>query len=226
MINFNNKETKVICGIATMNSRKSSLHRVMTCLKYQTVKPDKVIIYNNDENDFNATDNGKFYYFETEESKNEEVIILSMDDDILYPKDYIERCIEYIDTYKCIITFHGRKLNGLDLDYYRGHQSFPCLRYVDYQGYIDVAGTGVTSFHTSYFKPKGIFKSEYKRMSDCVFSLEAAKEDKKIMMIAHKEGYFKDICDDVENSCHRKEYKQPLNQIKICNEIWNLKMSK
>jgi len=217
------KQSTIVVGIATMNSRKNSLAKVLQSLNNQTIKPDKIVIYNNDENNFNATDNGKFYYFETEESKNEEVIFFSMDDDILYPKTYIEDMIKAIEKYNCIVTHHGRILNGLDLHYYRGHKAYSCLYDNNYEGYIDVAGTGVVGFSTAYFKPTNIFESEYKRMSDCIFSLEASKNQKDIIILKHKTGYLKDICDDMVNSCHRLESIQPTKQIEVCNEIYKLK---
>ncbi len=225
MIKINGIDTKIIIGIATMNSRKNSLHIVKICLDNQTIKPDKIIIYNNDEHEFNATDNGKFYYFTTEESKQEEFIFFSMDDDIYYSPTYIEDMIASLDIYgyNAIITHHGRTLRGTGLHYYRGHTSYACLHDNNYEGPIDIAGTGVTCFHSSYFKPTEVFYSQYKRMSDCVFSLEAAKQNKQIIVLKHVSGYFKDICDDVDNSCHRLESKAPTQQNLIADEIYKIK---
>lgn len=214
---------KIVVGIATMNSRKNSLNKVIDCLNKQTVKPDKICIYNNDENEFNATDNGKFYYFTTEESKNEDVIFLSMDDDIYYPQNYVETMVEAVIKHQTIVTHHGRLLSGLDRNYYRGHTQFRCLDVNPYEREIDIAGTGVTAFHTSYFKPSNVFHSEFKRMSDCIFSLEAAKQNKKIIVLKHPYDYFKDICDDVLNSCFFNELNKCDKQNEIANEIYKIK---
>lgn len=217
----NHKIYKIVIGVATMNTRKGSLAKMIESLENQTIKLDKIIIYNNDDNDFNATDNGKFYFFETEVDDN--TYFFSMDDDIFYAPTYIEDMIAAIDRLGTIVTHHGRQLLGLDKHYYSGHKGFSCLFRNNFEGIIDVAGTGVTAFHTSYFKPKGIFESEYKRMSDCVFSLEAAKEGKLITVLKHPTGYIKDICDDNINSCFTNENKQPFNQIQICNQIIKIK---
>ena len=205
-----NKIYKVVVGIATMNTRKDSLNKVIESLENQTIIPDRVLIYNNDENDFNATDNGKFYYFETEVD-DDNTYFFSMDDDIYYPPTYIEDMIAAIDRLGTIVTHHGRQLLGYDKHYYSGHKGFSCLYRNQFEGIIDVGGTGVTAFKLSYFKAKGIFYSEYKRMSDCIFSLEAAKQGKQITILKHPNGYIKDICKDMVNSCFTNENKEPVN---------------
>jgi len=217
------KKEMIVVGIATMNSRKKTLNQVIQRLKDQTLKPDKIFIYNNDENKFNATDNGKFYPLTILE---EDCIFLSMDDDILYPVTYIEDMVKAVKEHNCIVTHHGRKLNGINVPYYTGHKSYSCLRENNIQDYIDVAGTGVTAFRTSYFNSKELFYSEYKRMSDVVFSLAVAQENKQILLLKHNVGYLKDICEDVTNSCFVNESKNQDNQIKLCNEIYIIKTSK
>jgi len=217
---------KIICGIATMNTRKDSLTRVLRCLNNQTVKPDEIYVYNNDENEFNATDNGKFYYFDINKELKEDVYFFSLDDDIYYPTNYIETTIQAIDKYKCIVSYHGRHLNRLDVPYYSGHISYSCLNHVTYEGQIDVCGTGVTAFDTSYFKADNIFNSEYKRMSDLVFSLEATRQNKKMVILKHKQNWIKDICTDIKNSCHFNESKDQTNQIDHANKIIRLKNKK
>lgn len=217
------KQELIVVGIATMNSRKKTLDQVINRLKEQTLPPDKIFIYNNDENDFNATDNGKFYGLT---KLDEDCIFLSIDDDILYPITYIEDMVKAVKYHNCIVTHHGRKLKATNVPYYTGHQSYACLHNNTYEGPIDVAGTGVTAFRTSYFNPKNIFYSDYKRMSDIVFSLEAAKENKQIVLLKHNTYYLQDICDDTKNSCFAKESKDQTNQIKLCNEIFTLNRRK
>jgi hypothetical protein len=88
---------------------------------------------------------------------------------------------------------------------------------------IDVAGTGVTAFDTDYFNPTEIYKSEYKRMSDLVFSLEAKKQGKTILLTTHKKGFVMQIDIDQTTSCHAIESVNPINQNKLADEIYNLK---
>lgn len=214
---------KIVIGIATFDDRQEQLVEAVKSLKNQTVQADEINIYNNSlEVTFGGedlTDNGKFYFLQ---NYDEPVYYLSCDDDIFYPPNYIERTINAIERYKCIVTYHGRKLVGKNVDYYRGHKGFRCLGEVRETEIIDVAGTGVCGFRTDYYNPTEIYKSEYKRMADCVFSLEAAKQRKKIIILPHKEGWLRDLQAPYETSCHAKERRHPVNQIKHANEIYDL----
>lgn len=166
------------------------------------------------------TDNGKFKVLDY---INEPSYVFLCDDDILYPHSYVKDTIEAIEKYNCIVTYHGRKLLGTGRDYYRGHEGYACLRDVKEDKEIDVCGTGVTAFRTDYFFPKGLHESKDKMMSDLVFSLEAAKQGKKIMLLKHEQGYIKDLRPPIETSIHYNEHRKPTRQGEIADEIWLIK---
>ena len=137
------------------------------------------------------TDNGKFFFIPPPDSDDE--IYFMLDDDLLYPKDYVKKTIEFMAKYpNTIITYHGRKLKGKGLSYYRGHEAFRCLGNVHSDKIIDVCGTGVSAFDTYYFKPnaKILSYSLRQKMSDLVFSLEVAREGMEIMLCNHKLEWF------------------------------------
>lgn len=215
-----NIDCPIYVGIATMKGREESLQNTIRTLNNQTIKPTKIFVYDN-ENSENLTDNGKFYKLKDLEP----CYYFSCDDDLLYSNTYIEQMIKDIQLNQCIITHHGRVLTGLDKNYYRGHQTFRCLDDNRVQTQIDVAGTGVTAFHTDYFNPIEIYKSEYKRMSDLIFSLEAINQGKQIMLTTHKKGFIIQQNIDQSTSCHSIESINPINQNKIANEIYLKKNS-
>lgn len=226
--NFNqineSKNHKIIIGVATMNSRKHSFKRMMHSVQNQTIKPDEVYVYNNDENDYDATDNGKFYYFTL--NKKEDVFFFSMDDDILYPPTYIEDMIKWINKYQCIITHHGRDLREVKSNYYTDHLGYSCLQENNINKYIDVMGTGVSAFDTSIFsicgKPDFIFKDPRQRMTDLILAEYAAANNIKIRLVPHPKNYLKDICEDTVNSCHTKEKNNNVElKNNICKKILN-----
>jgi hypothetical protein len=214
---YGNRAT-IYIGIATMKGREESLKKAIYSLSNQSIKPTKIFIYDN-ENSENLTDNGKFYKLKDLGS----CYYFSCDDDLFYSHTYIESMIKDIQLHQCIITHHGRILKGQGLNYYRGHQTFRCLDENRVTAQIDVAGTGVTAFHTDYFKPDQIYLSEYKRMSDLVFSLEAKKQSKVIMLTPHKRGFIIQNEIDETTSCHATESINPTKQNKIANEIYKLK---
>ena len=165
----------------------------------------------------NLTDNGKFCGL-SEDYDNE--YYFTMDDDIVYPADYVSKTIEAIKTYGTIITYHGRILLGTHRDYYRGHKSFHCLGDQKGNHRIDVCGTGVTAFDTRYFHPKGLASSPNQKMSDIIFSLEASKQGKQIGCIAHKQGWITDI--KHEETIHQTESRNCGVQNQLADEIYNL----
>lgn len=211
---------KIIIGMATMNSREYSIKYTIKSLQKQTVKPDEVIIYNNDQNEYDATDNAKFYYFE--QKHNEPVYFLTMDDDIIYPENYIENTINMIEKYKCIVTYHGREINHRDVNYYTKHKCYSCLRSVLEDKAIAIPGTGVSAFRSDYFKPEGIFYNDNKRMSDILFGLEAQKQNKQIVLLKHESQWIGTTMMDLENSCFFKERGNE-TQNKLTNIIYDNK---
>jgi glycosyltransferase involved in cell wall biosynthesis len=208
---------RVIIGMATFNGRDIS--NTVESLENQTVK-NEIWIYDNVKNKVDLTDNGKFYALTL---IDEPCYYFTCDDDLIYPPDYIERTIEAIENHKCIVSYHGRILRGLNRSYYRGHTALRCLDTFPQDIEIDVCGTGVTAFRTDYFNPIGLHNSEDKRMSDLVFSLEAAKKGKKIMHIGHQAKWIQYVPQPKGTTIYEMENKNESRQIEIANAIWNIK---
>ena len=206
---------KVIVAIATFNNR--NLDRTLASLENQA---HEIRIYNNETRDLNLTDNGKFYFLD---EYKEPVYYFTCDDDLIYPPDYVHRTILAIEKYKCIVTYHGRKLRGLNRSYYRGHTALRCLDTQPQDMELDVCGTGVTAFRTDYFNPRTLWASEDKRMSDLVFSLEAAKQGKKIMHIGHQAKWIRYVEQPKGTTIYELENKNEGRQIEIANEIFLLR---
>jgi GT2 family glycosyltransferase len=206
--------TPIIVGIATFKGRELLLQRTIDSLIGQV---DKIIVYNNELNT-DLTDNGKFYglNYVTKPS-----YYFSCDDDIIYPSDYIQKTIQAIDKHNCIVTYHGRRLKGIGVEYYRGHDSYSAFKTVNNGMYLDVCGTGVTAFKTDYFNPTSLLDSEHKKMSDVIFSLKAMKDKKKMFMLPHSQGWI--IEQRTIVNIHTEQIKNSQTQTKLCDEILNLK---
>ena len=102
---------KVIVGMATTSARKEFAEIAMASLRDQV---DSIILYNNDEYTNDLTDNGKFYGLNFIE---EPCYYFTCDDDIIYPATYVQDMIAKIEEYGCIVTHHGRRLKGLNVEY-------------------------------------------------------------------------------------------------------------
>jgi hypothetical protein len=208
---------RIVVGIATTGQRQESLRKTVASLEDQV---DEILIYDNSIEDEDLTDNGKFRFLD---KYTRPIYYFSCDDDIVYPSDYVSKTIEAIETHQCIVSYHGRILRGLNRSYYKGHSSFACLHTFPQTVQIDVAGTGVTAFRTDYFNPTEIYKAEEKRMSDLVFSLEAAKQGKKMMHLGHQGKWINYTEQPKGTTIYETEHKNESKQIELANQIWLIK---
>jgi hypothetical protein len=200
----------VTANLATHKARSGVLQQVIDTLVNQV---DLVRVYANDYKPKvkgaevvtgeDLTDRGKFYFVD-------DSIYFSCDDDILYPTDYVQRTLEKLEKYpNAIITYHGRILLGKGRNYYFGHKSFHCLRSLHYDTFIDVAGSGVSCFNGKLWKPD-VLQYPDQKMSDLLFSLEAARAGKKIICASHQMGWLQIAVDD--ESIYHSESKSPFVQ--------------
>lgn len=215
----------ISANIATIKSRKYTLQGVVDSLKDQV---DTVRVYGNDYlpevegaevyTGKDYTDNSKFFWLPDSQG-----IYLSCDDDIIYPPDYVEKIKWYLKKYpKTWITFHGRRLKGMGLNYYTEHETYQCTRTVKGDWDIDVCGTGVSAFHTDTIK-FDMKEWEYFRMSDLMASLELAKKGIRIICAEHKIFWLNHAESHRNQSIHEGESKNCINQNHVANQIYDLK---
>lgn len=170
----------------------------------------------------NLTDNGKFYSIP--KSYEHDEYYFMMDDDFIYPSDYVEKTLININKHKgCVITYHGRKLDGVGLNYYHGHKkAYRCMGTVSEDVIVDVAGTGVTAFDTYYFRPQLLFASMYLRMSDLVFAKEMVDCGIQAICCSHELGWMK-MLDSIESIFESNVGKITTEQNKLADYIYTKK---
>ena len=174
---------RVIAGIPTLKGRENQLKRTIKSLKNQV---NEIHVYDNSRKKIDKEDNGKFFQL----SKiKEPVYFFSCDDDIIYPEDYVSSMIEAIEEYGCIVAHHGRILIGKDVEYFCGHINFTFSNLNNFEDFIDVAGTGVCAFRTDYFNPENLHNEKILRNSDLMFSIEAAKQGKRMVILSHPQNW-------------------------------------
>lgn len=209
---------KTIVSIATTGTRPHQLARTIDSLRGQV---DEIKVYNNSRfTDY--ADNAKFYPLQF---ITEPCYFLTCDDDLIFRPEYVEKMKQDIEEYHSIISYHGRILKPDQATYYNsGHEGVQHWKPLDKPIRLDVAGTGCTGFRTDYFNPVEIFNSEYKRMSDLVFSLEAWKQGKQIISPPKRLDYI--LEQEVESSIFGIESKtDQQGQIWHTNQILMYKNS-
>lgn len=90
------------------------------------------------------------------EEAPDDIVFLGVDDDLIYPSDYVEAILAGLDRYPdAIVSFHGWKMartKSGSLEMYA--ENYRCLENVWDDTEVHVAGTGVCAFRLSTMRPR------------------------------------------------------------------------
>jgi hypothetical protein len=114
------------------------------------------------------------------------------DDDLVYPKGYIDYMIKKIDSYDGVVSLLGKLYERGDITSFRGgyKQVFRALGTVISDIFVDIVGSGACGFHTNKLKINP-WLWERKNMSDIWLSKEAHEQGVPLVVVAHKNNYLK-----------------------------------
>lgn len=195
-----NNSNKITANIATQIRRFDKLLTMLDSIEGQF---DEIRIYLNDFDyvphqlkDYTTyigndlTDNAKFFW-----SNNDNEYYFTLDDDIIYPSDYVEKTLPIIGNR--IISYHGRILIGKNRGYYDKHKAYMFYDELKTERKLDVMGTGVSAFDTNFFKPN-LWKTPNYKMTDLLISLEAHMNNIPIICPVHSKNWitFEEFCID------------------------------
>lgn len=234
----NHMKDLVIATMATMPSRINALQEAVQSLipqvdelhiylnEFDSVpeflkKNHKLHIYRSQECAGDLGDVGKFHI-----SGNIKGYHFPVDDDIIYPNDYVVKMIDQAEKHKrkYVIGLHGRIFGKLPVKtYYHGHtEAFRALGEVKEDVFVHVTGMGTCCYHTDTFKI-GLEDFETTNMTDVWFSVKANNCKIPILLIKHKNAWLKEskkynVQQSIYVNCHRDD---PV-QTKAVNETkWN-----
>ncbi|MBE9937861.1 MULTISPECIES: FkbM family methyltransferase [Cellulosimicrobium] len=185
---------RVRVGIATMPGRESGLRVVLESLSPQA---DEVFVYLNgysevpsDFPDFtNVTfvtgpdlgDRGKFQFLEDFEG-----YYLTCDDDIAYPKFYVDHLVAGIERYSrtAAVAWHGSIFSEPFENYYdpKYRRVFAFYSHRPADTPVHLVGTGVTGFHTSTLD---VPEMSVANMADVWFAIAAREQNVPLYVLAH-----------------------------------------
>lgn len=116
-----------------------------------------------------------------------DVYILGVDDDLVYPPDYVERTVTGIEEYGrgAVVGYHGFTINqdGAREDTYR------CLAGLKERAFVDVIGTGVVAFHSDALKLTG---RDFPTRNAAMFwvAVKAARLGLPMVILPHPDRWF------------------------------------
>ena len=130
-------------------------------------------------------DRGKFYWCEDISGFH-----LTVDDDILYPDDYVEQILHGLSRYpKAVVSYHGSILNYPDFKK-RNSKLTHFAKKCDKDMRVALVGTGVLAYDANKLQINlDNFKSNY--WADGWFSLQARNADYRCIVLRHKLGWLK-----------------------------------
>jgi hypothetical protein len=197
------KKDKITASVASMPGRIKSLKDTVKSIlpqvdqlqvylnNYDSV-PDyllheKIKVFLSKDYSGDLGDSGKFYECDKISGYH-----LTIDDDLIYPDNYVESLISAIARYdkKCVVSYHGRIFNNLPvISYYKGATvQLACLRKVPVDRFVHVVGTGVLAYHTDTINLK-LSAFKFPNMADIWFSEYCNDRNISRVVLAHRSGW-------------------------------------
>lgn len=138
----------------------------------------------------NLRDNGKFYFTPAVPSG----YCFTIDDDIVYPKDYIQSLIRKIELYgrKACVGLHGTVFAKPFVSYFGGRRVLHFRQSLDRDHVVDQLGTGTLAFHTSLWRPSCEAYSET-GMVDAWVAVDARNRNIPLIAVERKKAWLTPI---------------------------------
>lgn len=194
-------EEKTYASMATIPSRIPQLEVVVNCILPQVdhlnvylngfeevpwflENPKISVVRSQDQGD--RGDAGKFYW-----SDKVRGYYFTIDDDIIYPSDYVAKLKEGLDKRgkKCAVGVHG-EVYGNEIRHWTRDRTKTLHFYYELEKDTPtcVLGTGCALYHTDFIKVKPEY-FESPNMADIWFTLICNRQEKFRVVLAHPRGW-------------------------------------
>ena len=237
LFNHLRSQRPIICGVATIQSRKKGLRQAIDAILPQV---DKLIVYQNDykemmdflkdekievisalDTGIDMGDAGKYYRLKD----FDDVIYFSIDDDLIYPSNYVDSILDVLASYdhQVIVSAHGRLCMPHIKSYY--NDKLKLYHFSDEISHVSEAhfgGTGVMAFNTKTVK---IEFNDFKHpnMADIWLGLHARINNIPIYIIPHSANWIalSDHIDIKESIFNRTKVADPRlsDTIKVTTDL-------
>lgn len=166
-------------------------------------------------------DIGKFYQVDSAVG-----YVLTLDDDLIYPEDYVDKMVEKIDHYqkKAFICVHANLLPKHQLSsYYQDKVGVHFERKLERDTQVHIPGTGTLGFHTDGIKlSQSIFLVP--NMTDIWLAVYAQENKIPIISIERQDNWLLQARGkEFNRSIYQSSYKNDTYQTELLNKIFNSK---
>ncbi|MEV3806028.1 glycosyltransferase family 2 protein [Aeromonas veronii] len=198
-----NSNSKIYASLATMPSRLESLEKVIDRILPQV---DEINVYLNNftnvpeflkhkninieksQNNGDLRDNGKFFFSDKITSS----YIITVDDDIIYPQDYVQKLVSALATYKnkAAIGVHGVIFAENIEKYFTGRTVYGFNKSLCSDRIVNLLGTGTLCYHTDTLNLNHLdFKTT--GMADIWTAIFAKRQQIPMICIKRPESWMK-----------------------------------
>ena len=168
-----------------------------------------------DINKFRGVENLKGYLF-------------TLDDDILYPENYVLFMVNKIEQYsrKAVISLHGKRIKRQPIKSFYGtdFEKYRCMDRVTQDIPIHIPGTGVMAWHSSTIQFP-IKDFQYKNMADIWAGIICERKKVPRICVAHKSTFLQNLYQKetpAGYSCYQSNRKRDKLITQTINSIqWN-----
>jgi glycosyltransferase involved in cell wall biosynthesis len=167
------------------------------------------------------TDNDKGDAYKFYNLVNSDGYYLTIDDDLIYDKNYTQFMINKIEEYnrKSIITIHGRNFQNFPINSYynRATTVYHFRSSLDSDKVVQFGGTGVMGFHTDLLKVSMDY-FQYPNMADVWIGKYSKENNIKIICASHDKDLVKQ--QSYEESIYSNDLRDDTKQTKLVNDCY------
>ncbi len=195
---------QVAAGVASIPTREASLRRVVRALLPQVdrlfvalngyaevpafLNSPQISVFRSQEVG-DHKDNGKFLGL----AETEDGVYLTVDDDLLYPDDYVSVLLRKLDqyAYASVVGVHGFDLAAPLDRFFEGREVIHFNESLTRDTFVDFLGTGTTAFHTGRFRPRW---SDFGTagMADVWLAIAAKRAEIPLIAVQREAGWLTD----------------------------------
>lgn len=190
-----------IAGMATIPARERTLSQVINTIIGQVdilyvvlngYKDIPEYLLNNSKINAIISDNYKGDAMKFIKADIPNVVYFSLDDDLLYPNDYVGSMISGLNRHGGIVSLHGRNYPRPVTSFKKMLVNYRCLGTVTEDVRVDLGGTGCMAFNTNEFNIDVNYFG-HANMADVYVSKLAHERSIPITVLQHRIGYLKHI---------------------------------
>ncbi|WP_428415521.1 FkbM family methyltransferase [Methylibium sp.] len=167
----------------------------------------------------NLRDNGKFHFMSSLPSG----FVLTVDDDIAYPPDYVEALIRKVEFYerRAVVGLHGTIFAKPLRNYFRGRTVYHFEHELGNDVVVNQLGTGTVAFHTDLIRPD-IAEFKTTGMADVWLALNCKRIGAPMIAVERPAGFLQSLGVE-ETTLFREFRKDDSRQTKLVRsvELWS-----